>query len=140
MAANKTIVRYPCSSLFELYYAGDCVRDALPVGRLLFELLPPQSRQRIDLGATIVFTRLPLSPNPTAMFQLVQCRVKRTIADAQHVARNLFQTLTDGPSTQGFEPEYFEDQHVQRPLEQVGRLTHAVSSRLPSQTKPAPLG
>src|SRR5579872_916739 len=101
MAGNRTIVRYSCSSLFELYYAGDCGGNAVPVGRLFFELPPPQARQRIEFRATVVFARLPLRPDPTALFQLVQRRVERTVADAQHIAGNLLQTLADGPSIQG---------------------------------------
>ena len=41
------------------------------------------------------------------MFQLVQRRVEGTVADAQHIAGNLFQTLADGPSTQGLQRQYF---------------------------------
>ena len=66
------------------------------------------------------------------MFQLMQRWVERTVADAQHIAGNLLQALTDGPSIQGLQRQYFEDQHVQRPLDQIGRLAHKVSSRLPS--------
>ena len=36
-------------------------------------------------GATIVLTRLPLSPNPAPVFELMQCRVEGAIADPQEV-------------------------------------------------------
>src|SRR5205807_2202667 len=123
-ARNRAIVRCPYSGLFELHDAGDRRRDAVPVGGLFFQLLPSQPRERVELGATIVFARLPMRANPSAMFELMECGVKRTVADAQHLAGHLFQTLADGPSIQGFQCQYFEDQHVQRPLDQVGRLTH----------------
>src|SRR2546423_1229510 len=75
--------------------------------------------------------------NPCAMFELMECRVKRTVADPQHLTGHLLQTLADGPSIQGFQCQYFEDQHVQRPLDQVGGLTHKVSSRLPRVRLPS---
>src|SRR3984957_4576988 len=69
------------SSLLELDDSGDSSGQTIPVGRLFFELLPPEPRQRIKLSATVVATRLPLSGNPTPMFQLVQGRVERAIAN-----------------------------------------------------------
>src|SRR5437660_1676191 len=71
-ARNRAIVRYACSGLFELDDAGDGSRDTTPVGRLFFELLSPQPRQRIKFGEAIVLTRLPLGSNPAAIFQFVQ--------------------------------------------------------------------
>src|SRR2546425_8737213 len=120
------------SGLFELDDPGDSSGDATPVGRLSFELLLPQRGQGIELGSTVVFTRLPLGSNPPAIFQFVQRRIERAVADAQHIAGNLFQTLADGPSIQRLQGQYFENQHVQSPLDEVRRLAHEVSSRLPS--------
>jgi len=48
------------SGLFELHYA-EIAAETRSSGCLFFKLLLPQPRQRIKLGAPIVFTRLPLS-------------------------------------------------------------------------------
>jgi len=53
--------------------------ETIPIGRLFFELLPPEPRQRIKFAATVVSTRLPVSGNPTPMFQLVQRWIERAL-------------------------------------------------------------
>src|ERR1700722_13640441 len=118
-AEYKTKVRSSRSGLLELYYAGDGCGQAVPVSRLFLKLLPPQPGQRIKLGATIIFTRLPLSRDPTLLFQFVQRRVERSVTDLQHIAGDLLQTLADGPAIEGLQRQYFQDQHIQGPLDKV---------------------
>src|SRR5208282_1107582 len=113
------------SSLLEFDDSGDGRGKTVPVGRLFFELLPPEPGQRIKFAATVVFTQLPLGSNPTALFQLVQRGVERAIADPQYIAGHLFQTLTNGPAIERIQGQYFQDQHVQCPLKQLRRLTQA---------------
>src|SRR5579864_1201257 len=131
-AGNRTIAGRPYSCLFELHYARDGAGDAVPVGGLFFKVLPPEWREGIKLRATVIFTRLPLRSNPASMFELVQGGIEGTIADAQDVAGNLFQALADRPAVHRPQGEDFQEQHVERPLNQVGRLAHELSSRLPS--------
>jgi len=58
------------------------------------------------------------------VFELVQCGIEGTVADTENIAGNLFQALANGPSVQRLQRQYFKDEHVQRPLDQVGGLTH----------------
>src|SRR5579862_4949150 len=56
----------------------------------------------------------------------MQRRIKRAVADLQHFARNLSQTLADRPAVERLQRQNFQDQQGQGALNQVRRTAHAV--------------
>src|SRR4051812_31191049 len=50
----------------------------------------------------------------------MQCGVERSLVDLQDVARDLLNALRDAPTVHGLEREGLEDEHVERPLQDVG--------------------
>src|SRR4030081_1510024 len=63
--------------------------EPLPVRRLLIERLAPGASQRIILRAAVVIAFAPFGFNPTLLLQLMQGRIKRTLAYLEHLLRHL---------------------------------------------------
>jgi hypothetical protein len=114
--------------LFESHNVGDGVGEAHPVGRFLFKLRPAETRERIELGAAIVFRGLPLRGDPAFLFELVKSRVERAVADLQDVAGDLLEAQADGVAVHRLEGQNFQEQQVKSALDQVGRFAHRLSS------------
>src|SRR5713101_7701345 len=130
------------SSLLESDNMGDGGREALPVRCLRFELFPTQARQRIKFRAPVILGLLPLGGDPAFLLQLVQCWIKGSFADLQHVSGDGFQAETDGPAVHGLKRENLQEKKVERALNQVRWFAHGLSSvtegmihRLPSVSK-----
>ena len=58
----------------------------------------PVASQRVELGPAIVLRIAPVRPDPPLVFKPVQRRVKRPLANLQHVFRNLLNALRDTPA------------------------------------------
>ena len=69
----------------------------------------------------MVFGFTPFGANPALLFQAMQCGIKRSLLHLQHVVRYLLNPLSDGPAMNRPEREGFQDQQVQRSLDQIGR-------------------
>ena len=92
--------------------------------RLAFELAATCPRQRIKFCSPIILTGPPIRFDPTAVLQFMQCRVKRTIADAQHIVGHLIQPTADGPAVHGLVRQDLQKQKVQGALDEVARSAH----------------
>ena len=79
---------------------GDGPGEPCPDLGLFLELPPPQSRERVELGAAIILRRLPLRFDPALLLELVQGRVERTVAHLQDLARDLLEPLADRPAVE----------------------------------------
>ena len=101
--------------------------EAVPVGGFLFELLAAKTRERIELGAAIVFAGLPLGGDPALLFEFVKGGIERAVADLENVAGDLLEALADGPAVERFEGEDFEEEKIECALEKVGRFAHGCS-------------
>src|SRR6185312_12816340 len=105
--------------------------EPVPVCRFLFELPAAEPGEGIELGTAVVLARSPFGGDPAFLLELVQSRIERSVTDLKHLAGNLLETLADGPAVQGLQGNDLEDQQVQGSLDQIGRLAHRYSSRLP---------
>src|SRR5579864_371442 len=89
---------------------------------------PSKARERIEFRAAIVVRCFPLGGNPALLLELVQSGIERAVANLQHVPGDLFETLADGETVEGLERKNFQEQHIQRPLDQIGRFAHVIAS------------
>src|SRR5215472_8129426 len=111
-------------SLLEFDDAGDGSREAAPVGGFAVEGTATKSRQRVELGAAVVFALAPLRLDPALLFELMQSGVKRAIAYLQHIAGDLLQANGYGETVEGFESKNFQEQEVESALHEVRRFGH----------------
>src|SRR5438105_3219151 len=79
-----------------------------------------EARERIKFRAAAEFAGLPFGRDPAFLLELVQRRVERSVADLQHVARDLLQALADGPAVEWLESENFQQQEVESALDEIG--------------------
>src|SRR5882757_1270372 len=93
------------SGLLESDDMGNGGGEAAPVGGLFFQMLAPESGERVKLRTAIVFCLLPLGSDPAFLFELVQSRIEGSFTDLQHVAGDGFQAETDGPAVHGLKGE-----------------------------------
>ena len=87
----------------------NCGGEAVPVGAFLIELLAAKTSERVELGAAVVFARLPFGRDPALLFEFVKSGIERAVAHLENVSGNLRQALADGPAVEWFEGEDFED-------------------------------
>src|SRR5207248_219948 len=69
---------------------------------------------------------LPFGGNPALLFEPVQGGVERTLANGEDVAGEELDAFRDSPSVSGRSGDGFQYEQVQGPLEQIGRLGHAI--------------
>jgi hypothetical protein len=74
------------------------------------------------------------------LFELVECRVKRPIADLKDVSGNLFQALSDRPSVQRLQCDNLEKKKVQRALDEIGWFAHGFTLGYRGYNNKATLG
>ena len=79
--------------------------------------------QRIEFARRL----FSLAFDPAFLFQLVERGVERPVADLKNIAGYLKQPLPDRPAVQWLEGENLENQQIQSPLEEIGRLAHSCS-------------
>jgi hypothetical protein len=97
------------SHLVQAHYIGNGGREAVPMGGLLPKAFATESRQRVELRAAVVLGLFPFRGYPTLLLEFVKCRIQRAIADLKNVARNLFESLADGPAVERLQGEDFEE-------------------------------
>src|SRR6266436_6209047 len=104
MASLMTITRGESAHTGSRLLQTDDLRnrqgEPFPIGGLLFQMPPADARERVEFGAAPQLARFPFSRDPAFLLQLVQCRVERSIADLENIARNLLQPLADGPTVE----------------------------------------
>src|SRR5712691_3526509 len=132
-SANLVIQR-PMSHLFQSDNRGDRGGEAFPVGGFTFQLLTTRSRQFVELRTATQLAGLPLRLDPTLLFQLVEGGIQGTIADLQFLARHLLESLAHRPPVQWLECQDFQQEQIERALDEIGWLTHQCCPRLPMTT------
>src|SRR5579863_2671663 len=88
---------------FELNDARNGARESAPASCFFLKLSTAGSCERIIFRAPSILGRLPLGSDPTFLLELMQSRVKRTVADLKNVTRHLLQSLADGKAVHWFE-------------------------------------
>src|SRR4030095_2662815 len=82
------------------------------------------TRERVELHLPAV-VRLPYTRrDPPLTLEAVTRRIERSLGALQAVSRYLLDTLRDCPAVLGFELDRFEDQKVERALEEINRFAH----------------
>src|SRR5262249_19525761 len=107
---------------FKLHDLRNGSRQTRQIGSLRFELLPARARKGIELGAPVVFRERPLGGDPSLVLEFVQSRIERPFADPQDIARDLRQTLANRPTVHWFQRGDFQNEKVQRALDQIDGL------------------
>jgi len=74
---------------------SDCIDESLPVGPLRFQAASTLSRQVIELRLAPGLSLFPIRRQKAAIFEPVQCRVKRPFRHLDNAARYLLQSLRD---------------------------------------------
>jgi hypothetical protein len=97
-------------------------RQPIPAFELAFELFPAIAGQRIELGGAAEIGFPPLGPNPCLLLEAVQRGVERPLPDGQDVAGQQPNAFRNSPPVQRLAGDGFENQQIQRALEQVRRL------------------
>src|SRR5580704_5738287 len=98
------------TSRLQRQHAHDGCGDTIPVRHFLVQLLLAGPCQRIELCSAIVLSRAPLTFDPAFLFELVECRIKRTVAHLQNIVGHLQQPLPDRPAVEWLKDENFENQ------------------------------
>ena len=65
--------------------------------------------------------------DPALVLELVQRGVERSVAHLQDVTGYLLEALPDGPAVERLEGEDFENQQVERALDEIGWPAHGAS-------------
>src|SRR5262245_43899982 len=102
------------------HHAGDGCREPIPVGALLLELPAPEARQRIEARVAAGVGRRPRRAEPAALLEAMQRRIERPLLHLHDVAGHLLQPPRDRVAVDRTERDDFQDQHVERALQEVG--------------------
>ena len=76
----------------------DGAGEAGPVVQFRFEAPAACGRERIKARLAIVLRGSPLGANPALVFQAVECRIERSLADLEHVRRKPARCAARWPS------------------------------------------
>src|SRR6266699_184836 len=107
-------------------------RLSCPFARFALELFSAEYRQRVVLRAPVVLRRPPFALEPARPFEPAECRKERPWVHLKHAFADLPDAKSNAVAVHGFQPQRFQDEHVQRALHQSTRfLRHeSRSSRL----------
>lgn len=112
------------SGLFESDHLGNRGGEAVPVSGFFFKLRAANAREGVELGAAIVLGGLPFRTDPALLFEFVERRIKRAVADLQHSTGDLLEAKADGVAVHGLEGEDFEEEQVEGTLYKIGGFAH----------------
>lgn len=73
-------------------------REPVPAIKFTLELFPTRARQCIDLRRAPKIGILPLGAKPALLFESMERRVQRTLADRENVAGKHLNALRDSPA------------------------------------------
>src|SRR5438105_1309472 len=108
----------------------DRVRQTLPAFELARELLAAGSGKRVELRFAAGLRDAGLRPQPSLLLEPMKRGIERPLGDLQRVLADLLDPLRDGPPVFGFEGHGFEDEEIERPLDQIGRPAHGAIPKL----------
>ena len=77
---------------------------------LLVEHLLPSLRQRVVLGAPVVFRRTPFGRDRAVELQTIQSRIERPLLDLEHLVGQKVDGLGDGVAVESSSLERVEDE------------------------------
>src|ERR1700693_717708 len=110
----------PHRSLHGAEDAGDRRRQSIPVRPLLVEVFTTETCERVEPRLATGVGRGPLGTKPTAFFETMQGGIQRALLNLEHGAGHLLQAPHDGVPMNRAERDDLQNQHIERPLQQVG--------------------
>ena len=112
-------------SLRRLHDAADGDAHLFPAAIFPVELLPPFLGKVIVFRFSVVFGDAPFGFDPTLTLKSVKRRIQRPLPHREHFPRPILDALADAKAVRRFTAEDFENQHIQRSLQEV-RLLHSI--------------
>src|SRR5580692_7716691 len=106
-------------SLRWIEHAGNGIGNLRPARALGFQLLYASGGQPIDSDALLVFRHFPIRGDPFLTLQPVQRWIERTGVDLQDVSRICADRLADPVAVLRPPPQGFEDEQIERSLQQL---------------------
>src|SRR5580765_1587409 len=103
-------------------------RESLPLRRLRLERRAAGLRQLVELRVSPRIRLTPLRRDEPLLLEAMQRRIQRTLRDLQDILRHLLDALRDRPAMLRLGGQGLENQEVQCPLDEVGRLAHDYGS------------
>ena len=108
---------------------------AQPGGGLGAQALAAGGRELVVAGAPVVLARAPLGAEPAASFHALQRLIERAVVDAERAVRALLEPGRDGVAVHGAPAERFENEEVERALEEGQCLVGRRHSSYPVSAK-----
>lgn len=102
--------------------------ESLPLFSFVGEAPPACGGERIEFCAASQLTGFPLGANPSGELELLERRVDRAVARLKRFVRDLAEALADRPSVLRLQGDDFQEQQIERSLDQVGRSAHGLFS------------
>src|SRR5205814_9076124 len=87
-----------------------------PIGGFGAKMSAAGPCDRIEFGRAAGVALLPYAANPTFVFELMQGRIERAVADLESFVGHLTQALGDGPAGSRLEVEDLENQQIEGAL------------------------
>ena len=110
------------------HYSDNGFREPGPVVCLALQLFSPCAAQSVKPSLTIVFRCSPFGTDPASPFHAVERGIERALFHFQHILGDLLNLANDRITVHGTDYQSFQNQHVQRSLEQFWfRLFHAIN-------------
>src|SRR6185503_17080681 len=100
-------------------YTCDGFRESTPAVELGLGRGTPLTGQRVELGLSVVLCDAPLRLDEPPLFHAVQRGIERPFLDPQGIVRELMDAHRDAVSVIGPRAEAFEDQQIQRALNEI---------------------
>src|SRR5581483_9508606 len=97
----------------------DRARHALPRLPFFSEPRASRRRQRVVAGAPIVLRRVPRRADEALALEAVERGIERPLPHLEEMLRAVLEPLGDAPAMHGAELQRFQDEHVERALEQL---------------------
>src|SRR4030095_3657406 len=101
---------------------GDRRDEAIPARRIFLETPPPARRDGIELRLAIVVALPPLGLDEPIALETVERGIERPLWDLERVLGDLRDAEKDAVAVERAERHRLQDQHVERPGEELGDL------------------
>src|ERR1051326_2807213 len=111
-------------SLRRAHHEVDRARQPVPVRELGVEAPAARRGQRVELRLAPAVGRAPLGFDPPLLLERVERRVERSLLHLQLVFRDLLDALRDRPAMLRLERDDFQNEEVERALDEVVWFAH----------------
>ena len=100
----------------------------MPALEFPVQLFPAFPGEDIEFRGAAQIGIFPLGADPALLFEPVERRVQRTLANGEDIAGQDLDSLGDAPAMEGLAGDGLQDEQIQGSLEKVGWFGHADTS------------